>query len=180
MGMLYDSLIGKKFVEVRKVLLNNPDLKRFPFIIAFELMKDGFVCISEKDGMKYTVLNGCLNKQNEFGAWEVSIFSVWQADGFWYLEPKESLTDEQENNITSLFSSREYVSPYISTETELDAMTLKELKNKLVEIEVLFNKGNLMNATDFVSVKMQKEIIEKLISNIENDKSKWDRIKKTA
>lgn len=178
--MIYDSLIGKKFVEVRKALLNNPDLKRFPFIIAFELMKDGFVCISEKDGMKYTVLNGCLNKQNEFGAWEVSLFSVWQADGFWYVEPKESLTDEQEDKITSLFSSNELVRPHISNESELDAMTLKELKHKLVEMQILFHKGKQMNVTDFVSVKMQKEIIEKLIFNIENDKSKWDQIKRTA
>ncbi|MEC3273908.1 hypothetical protein [Bacillus thuringiensis] len=178
--MLYDSLIGKKFVEVKKKLLNSPDLKRFPFMIAFELMKDGFVCISEKDGMKYTVLNGCLNKQNEFGAWEVSLLSVWQADGLWYIEPKEDLTDEQENKIESLFSSRELIRPHISDESELDAMTLKELKVKLAEMNILFHKGKLMNVTDFVSVKMQKEIIEKLISNIENDKSKWDQIKKTA
>ncbi|KXY50899.1 hypothetical protein AT268_30595 [Bacillus cereus] len=178
--MLYDSLIGKKFVEVKKKLLNSPDLKRFPFMIAFELMKDGFVCISEKDGMKYTVLNGCLNKQNEFGAWEVSLLSVWQADGLWYIEPKEDLTDEQENKIESLFSSRELIRPHISDESELDTMTLKELKVKLAEMNILFHKGKLMNVTDFVSVKMQKEIIEKLISNIENDKSKWDQIKKTA
>lgn len=178
--MLYDSLICKKFVEVKKKLINNPDFKRFPFMVAFELMKDGFVCISEKDGMKYTVLNGCLNKQNEFGAWEVALLSVWQADGLWYIEPKEDLTDEQEDKIESLFSSRELIRPYISDESELDAMTLKELKSKLTEMKILFDKGNLMNATDFVSVKMHKEIIEKLISNIENDKNKWEQIKRIA
>ncbi|HHT7008936.1 TPA: hypothetical protein ACTZ3A_001507 [Bacillus cereus] len=178
--MLYDSLICKKFVEVKKKLINSPDFKRFPFMVAFELMKDGFVCISEKDGVKYTVLNGCLNKQNEFGAWEVSLLSVWQADGLWYIEPKEDLTDEQESKIESLFSSSELIRPYISDESELDAMTLKELKNKLAEMKILFDKGNLMNATDFVSVKMQKEIIEKLISNIESDKNKWEQIKRIA
>ncbi|MFJ8528704.1 hypothetical protein [Bacillus sp. NPDC094106] len=178
--MSYSSLIGKKIFEVNKQLLSHPDLTRFSFIVAYELMKDGYICISEKDNLKYTILNGYLNKQNEFGAWEVSLLSVWQTDGLWSLEPDDSLTEEQVNAITYAFPTKEMIRPYMMEESELDKMSVDELGAKLIELNELADKGQSMDAKDYVSITMQKEIVKKLIFNIETGKNKWEQIKKAV